>query len=151
MDHFKIDCICIVARGWMYGEIWPEPEGNAEGEARGISWGLGLYFTVYPYLSHTTDILNYNFCIVLGEQYLKSWFSVFIWQLGIYFPVYSQLYWEWTVKYTPSSTGSIFSSTLPELDLYGKILPSWLSNTGELNFNIIMFSNWELPIYLLML
>ena len=26
---------------------------------------------------------------------------------------------------------------------YGKILPSRLSNTWEVNFNIIMFSNWE--------
>ena len=27
-----------------------------------------------------------------------------------------------------------------------KILPSWFSNTGKLNFNIIMFSNWECPV-----
>ena len=26
---------------------------------------------------------------------------------------------------------------------YGKIFPRWLSNTRELNFNSIMFSNWE--------
>ena len=39
--------------------------------------------------------------------------------------VYCQLYWELTGKHTPSSTGSIFNSTLPvELDVYGKILPS---------------------------
>ena len=80
----------------------------------------------------------------LGEQYLKSWFSVSLWQLGLYFPVYSQLYWKCTGKYTAGSAGSIFSSPLPvELDLYGKILPSGLSNTGlteELNFNRIIFS-----------
>ena len=28
----------------------------------------------------------------------------------------------------------------------GKILPSRLSNTGEFNFNIIMFSNQECPV-----
>ena len=48
------------------------------------------------------------------------------------------------MKYSLSSTGSIFSSTLlVELDLYEKILPRGLSNTGELNFNIIIFSNEE--------
>ena len=36
-----------------------EHKGNPEGEARGISWGLRLYFTVYPDLSHNTDILNF--------------------------------------------------------------------------------------------
>ena len=30
--------------------------------------------------------------------------------------------------------------------VYGKILRSRLSNTGELNFNIIMFINWECPV-----
>ena len=69
-----------------------------------------------------------------GEQY---WFSVLFWQPRLYFPVHSQLYWGCTGKYTPSSTGSIFSSTLPvEVDLYGKILPS---NTGEFQskYNIV--------------
>ena len=32
---------------------------------------------------------------------------------GQYFPVLVQLYWECTVKYTPSRAGAIFSSTLP--------------------------------------
>ena len=31
----------------------------------------------------------------------------------------------------------------PTAGQYGKISPSRLSNTGELNFNIIMLSNWE--------
>ena len=40
------------------------------------------------------------------------------------------------MKYSLSSTGSIFSSTLlVELDLYEKILPRGLSNTGEYNFH----------------
>ena len=30
---------------------------------------------------------------------------------------------------------------------YGKILPSRLTNTGEVNFNIIMFSKWEWTVY----
>ena len=52
--------------------------------------------------------------------------------MGMYCKIYPQLYWNF------------ISQSLPvELDLYGKILPSWLSNTGDLNFNIIMFSNWE--------
>ena len=83
-------------------------------------------------LSHTKDILNYNSSIVLPERFFKL-----LGHLGLYLPEYSQLYWECSGKYTPSSTGSIFHSTLPvELDLYGKILLSWLSNTGKLNFNI---------------
>ena len=36
-----------------------------------------------PDWTHNTDILNYNFSIVLpGDQYLKSWFSVLLRQLG---------------------------------------------------------------------
>ena len=34
----------------------------------------------------------------------------------------------------------------PTAGQYGEILPSRLSNAGELNFNIIMFSNWEQPV-----
>ena len=48
-------CICIMTRG----EINPEHEGNPEGGAQGISRGLRLYFTVYPYLNHNTDIINF--------------------------------------------------------------------------------------------
>ena len=32
-----IYCNCIVTRGGVYDEIWPEPKGNPEGGARGIS------------------------------------------------------------------------------------------------------------------
>ena len=48
-----------MTRGGIYGEIYPEQEENPEGGAQGISWGLRLYFTVYPDLSHNTDILNF--------------------------------------------------------------------------------------------
>ena len=33
----SIYCNCIVTRGGVYNEILPEPEGNPEGGARGIS------------------------------------------------------------------------------------------------------------------
>ena len=42
---------CIVTRVGVYDEISPEPDGNPEGGARGISR--------YPDLSHNTVILNY--------------------------------------------------------------------------------------------
>ena len=54
-------CICIMLRGRIYSEIQPDHEGNPEGGAQGISQGLRLYFTVYPDLSHITDILNFFF------------------------------------------------------------------------------------------
>ena len=73
-------------------------------------------------------MLNYNSSIALASGAIFS----------------GKLYWMCTGKYTPSFTGSIFSSTLQvELDLYRKILPSELSNTGELNFNIVIVSNLE--------
>ena len=51
-DHvFERKCNCIVTRGGVYNEILPEPEGNPEGGARGISRG--------PDSSHNTVILNY--------------------------------------------------------------------------------------------
>ena len=51
-------CTCIMARGGIHGEIEHEHKGNPEGKARGNSRGLRLYLTVYPFLSHNTDILN---------------------------------------------------------------------------------------------
>ena len=58
-------------RGGIYDEIYPEPEGNPEGEAQENFRGLWLYY-IAPNLSHNTDILNYNSRIDLSEdQYLK--------------------------------------------------------------------------------
>ena len=45
-------------------------KGSSEGGARGISRGLRLYFTMYPNLSHNTDILNFK---ELCFQYCPSW------------------------------------------------------------------------------
>ena len=49
-----------MTREGIYGKIEPEHEGNPEGGDQGISRGLRLYFTVYPDLSHNTDILNFK-------------------------------------------------------------------------------------------
>ena len=49
-----------MTRGGIYGEIKPEPDGNPEAGTRGISRGLRLYLTVYPDVSHNTDILNFS-------------------------------------------------------------------------------------------
>ena len=99
---------CDERRDIQWNIAWVQ--GNPEGKAQGISWGLRLYFIVYPDSSQNTDIFNYNSSIFLpGDQYGKSWFSVLLQQLGT----------------------------------TGKLLPSILSNTGRLNFNIIIFSNWE--------
>ena len=35
---------------------------------QGISWGLRLYFIVFPYSSHNTDIVNYKFIIDLSGR-----------------------------------------------------------------------------------
>ena len=47
-----------MTRGGIYGEIKPKPGGNPVGGVWWIFRGLRLYFTVYPDLSHTTDIIN---------------------------------------------------------------------------------------------
>ena len=64
-------CNCIVTRGGLYDEILPEPKGNPEGGAQGISRGLRHYFIVYPYSSHNkshsqlpllANIFSYGLC-----------------------------------------------------------------------------------------
>ena len=52
-----IYCIRIRTRGGIYDEIWTEPKGVPEGEARGNSRGLRPYFDVYPESSPNTDII----------------------------------------------------------------------------------------------
>ena len=89
--------------------------------------------------------LSYNF---LGEskwwrasksQYLFKSYGNF--SKGEGFCLMVELHGEGSGR---SLQSRFISSTLPlELNLYKKILPSWLTNTGELNINIIMFSNWE--------
>ena len=93
-----------MTRGGTYNEIYPGPEENPEGEAKGISEKLRLYFIVYLDSSHNTDILNYKSSIDL--------------------PCRSIL--EELILCIALTAGQ-----------YGKILPSRLSNTGQLNFNII--------------
>ena len=92
-------CIGIETRGGIYGEIWPEPEGNPESKARGISRGLRLYFTVYPDSSHNTDIVNYNSSIFLpGRAILEELILSIALTDGAIF------------QYTPSSTGSVLEN-----------------------------------------
>ena len=111
---------CIYTRGGIYRQILPEPEGNTKGESRGISQGLMLYFTVYPNSSHKTDILNYNSIIVPpGRAILEELILHIALAAGTVcstiLPALLGVYW----KYSLSSTGSIFNSTLPvELDQY---------------------------------
>ena len=71
--------------------------------------------------------------------------------LRLYFIVFFDSSHNTDILNFKSSIGPPGRSILVELILriasaagqYGKILPSRLSNTGELNFNIIMLSNWE--------
>ena len=97
-----------------------------------------LWFIVYLYCDRRRDI-RWN----IPWAWRKSWGQSprnFLRTQAIFHSIsrlvpryrHSQLQFQ----YCPSSI------VLPiKLDLYEKILPSWLSNTGELNFNIIMFSN----------
>ena len=64
---------CIVTKGGIYCEIWPQPEGNPEGRAWGISLGLRLYFTVHPFSRHNTDtIYSWLHCITLQYNTLHT-------------------------------------------------------------------------------
>ena len=58
VDPMITYCICIMMRGRIYSETWPEHKENPEGGAGGISQGLRLYFTIYPHSSDYTDIVN---------------------------------------------------------------------------------------------
>ena len=71
-----------------------------EGKARGISRGVRLYFTVYPDLSHNTEILNYISSIVLAGRAIL----------------------EELILRSALAAGDIFSSILPPpLRVYWKI------------------------------
>ena len=53
-----IESVCIVTQVGIYREIYPEPSGNHSGFALGISFGLRLYFTLYPSSRHNTDTVH---------------------------------------------------------------------------------------------
>ena len=101
---------------------------------------MGVYFEIYPWLEGNTVKFNNNI------PYLRV-----IYCIRLYFIVYPDLSHNTDILTYDSSIDLPKRSMLEELILrialtawqYGKILPSWWSNTGELNFNIIMFSNWE--------
>ena len=82
------DCICILTRGGIRGEISPEYKVNPEGGALGISRGLRLYFSVYPNSSHNTVIINlkkYNSSIVLtGRSILVEYIPFALASGGIF-------------------------------------------------------------------
>ena len=82
--------ICIKTRGGIFGKIWPEPKGFAEGAARRKSWGLRPYFTVYhdlspsntdniPFLRIYWDFVffefkdfEFTFCLALCVSYINA-------------------------------------------------------------------------------
>ena len=114
LDSASGHCLLLTAYSILYSyydetniasKIQPEMKRNPEGKGQGISLGLRLYFTVYPDLSHNTDILNYNLSIVLpGRAVLEelilrialaAWaiFSSILPVLpGVYWKIYPQFY-----------------------------------------------------------
>ena len=52
-------CVHIRTRGGIHNKIWPKTKGFPEGAAKGKSRGPGPYFTVYPDLSPSTDIIPF--------------------------------------------------------------------------------------------
>ena len=57
---------CIMTRGGVFDEILPEPEGNPDGRAQGISRGLRQYFIVYPDSSISRiDSVSFQYFLVL--------------------------------------------------------------------------------------
>ena len=81
------------------------------GEARGISQGFRLYFTVYPDSIHNTEILNYNSSFVLPERAILEelillialaagaiFSSILTALLVVYWKIYPKLYWEYILQ-----------------------------------------------------
>ena len=80
--------------------------------------------------SHFLKVILPVLSFLVG-QYWKSWFSLLVWQLGLYFPVLPRR-WSNTGPYRPSR----------ELCCGSTRKYRW-SGEQDLNFNIILFSNWE--------
>ena len=83
-QHKQKYLICIVKRGGIYNYIKPEPSGNPW--ARGKSWGqspkdfprVQAIFHCISWLESQYRQSHYNPSILPGNQYWRSWFSVYL-------------------------------------------------------------------------
>ena len=77
-----------------------------------------------PFEQHLLSVASYTSFSITKHYNIEIYLSSIAQSTGQYFPVLVQLYWEYTVKYTPSRAGAIFSSILPALlGVYWKIYP----------------------------
>ena len=67
IECLVLDCNCIATRGGVYDEILPEPKGNPEGTARGISQGSG---NISSYT--LTEVTIQSFSITSTSQYFDK-------------------------------------------------------------------------------
>ena len=83
---------------WAQGKFWGRSTRDfqrARANFHRRSW-LESKYRHYQFLKMIHTVLS-----SLVGYYWKSGFSVLIWQLGLYFPVYAQLSWANTETYSP--------------------------------------------------
>ena len=105
-----------------------EPNGFPEGSSYILpyipTWVIIQTFSISK---SYTSVLS---CLV--AKYWKQWFSILVWKLELYFPVLPSR-WSNIVPYIPSR----------ELWHHSEIHMVRRAILEELDFNIILFSNWE--------
>ena len=147
------------------------PSGNPLGSGHILSYIPPLvliriqYIPTQAIIQTPSTSKNVTSSIILpGWQYWKSWFSVLLWQLGLYFPVFTQLRWmnteefkfniiifsNWLFHLLPRSivwcmylSHLVLCSRVISICLTGDCTVAWIGITANTAITgmVVMFSN----------